>query len=111
MKPTSGRNGSAKPASNQTDSIQQSFGALVDSNGNRGIMMNPGGGHSSKQQIEFKSTKNPIGDRNQGFKPGGPIKATNAVFEGSGNQIQTVTNQFSINNGSFKNTATPAGLA
>lgn len=49
-------------------------------------MMSSTNGPASKHQIGFNN-KNQIGDRNQGFRAGGPIKATGAVFEGMNNQI------------------------
>lgn len=52
----------------------------------RTIMMSSTNGPASKHQIGFNN-KNQIGDRNQGFRAGGPIKATGAVFEGMNNQI------------------------
>jgi len=59
--------------------MPHNFGAMLD-NQNRNIMMNGSG--PSKHQIGFKSSKTTIGERNQGFKAGGPIKATGAVLGG-----------------------------
>jgi hypothetical protein len=60
IKVGSNRNSSAKPIDKNPKTMAQNFGAMLDHNSNRSIMMG-NSGLASKHQIGFKNT---IGERN-----------------------------------------------